>query len=244
MRAYFQKYQQGFSSSVSFYTAYEGFLQMGFEMIFVDAVSEIHADATDYVVVGSISFMQTALNHLGRDYPKFFDYSEELQKYLGRKIWESTIFQIDSNPALWNVFIKPKGTTKLFTGRVVKGPGDLVGCGDQFNNTPIWVSEIVEFAAEWRVFVRYGEILDVRPYKGDWRAKFDAAVIETAVADFTGAPNGYALDFGVTKQGSTLLVEANDGYSIGAYGLHCISYAKLLSARWAQPTGQTDLCNF
>lgn len=244
MKAYFQRYKQGYSSSVSFYTAYEGFLQMGFEMKFVDEVLEIPLTESDFVVVGSVRFMQIAFDYFGKDYPKYFDYPVELQKYFGRRIHESTINQIDANPHLWNVFIKPKGATKAFTGRVVRGPGDLIGCGDQFTNTVLWVSEIVEFVAEWRVFVRYGEILDVRPYKGDWRMQFDASIIENAVADFTTAPNGYALDFGVTKQGQTLLVEANDGYSIGAYGLYCINYAKLLSARWAQLRGQNDLCNF
>jgi len=119
-----------------------------------------------------------------------------------------------------------------------------VGCAEQFSDTPVWVSEIVEFAAEWRVFVRYGELLDVRPYKGNWRLHFDAQVIENAVKDFATAPAGYALDFGVTKCGRTLLVEANDGYSIGHYGLYFINYAKLLSARWAQLTGQRDVCSF
>jgi hypothetical protein len=201
MKAYFQQYKLGYSSNISFYTAYEGFLQMGFEMLFVNEGTEIPTDATDYVVMGSVSFMQNALGRLGKHYPKFFDYPNELQKYLGRKIHEATINQLDANPQLWNVFIKPKGFTKMFTGRVVKGPGDLIGCGDQFTNTPIWVSEIVDFVAEWRVFVRYGEILDVRPYKGNWRATFDATVIENAVKEFTTAPAGYALDFGFTKQG-------------------------------------------
>jgi len=26
---------------------------------------------------------------------------------------------------------------------------------------------------EWRVFVRYGKILDVRPHKGDWKVHYD-----------------------------------------------------------------------
>jgi hypothetical protein len=217
---------------------------MGFEIQFVEVVSEIPEGASDFVVVGSVSFMHNAFDYLGLEYPKFFDYPVELQKYLGRKIHEATINQIDANPELWNVFIKPKGRAKMFTGRVVKGPGDLIGCGDQFTNTKLWVSDIVDFVAEWRVFVRYGDILDVRPYKGDWRLHFDVGIIENAVKDFRTAPNGYALDFGVNKQGMTLLVEANDGYSIGAYGLYCINYAKLLSARWAQLTAQRDWCDF
>lgn len=244
MKVYFEKFKSGYSSSINFYTAYEGFLQMGFEVLFIDNVFEIPPAATDYVAVGSIGFVQAALDCLGWEYPRFFDYPKSLEKYLGRKIYEGTVNQIDSDPQQWNVFIKPKGFTKMFTGRVIKSPKDLIGVGGQFTNTPVWISEIVDFAAEWRVFVRYGQILDVRPYKGNWRATFDAMVIENAVKDFEEAPNGYALDFGVTTKGDTLLVEANDGYSIGAYGLYFINYAKLLSARWAQLTEQKDLCDF
>ena len=38
----------------------------------------------------------------------------------------------------------------------------------------------------------------------------------------------------MTKDGRTLLVELNDAYSLGCYGLPSVSYAKLISARWSQ----------
>ena len=44
------------------------------------------------------------------------------------------------------------------------------------------------------------------------------------------------MDFDLAYDGSTLLTEVNDGYSIGCYGLEPIDYAKLLSARWTEPT--------
>lgn len=72
----------------------------------------------------------------------------------------------------------------------------------------------------------------------------EAAVIESAVKDFAGAPAGYAADFGVTGDGRTLLVEINDGYSLGCYGLQHNLYAQLLSARWAELVGTEDECNF
>ena len=142
------------------------------------------------------------------------------------------------------MFIKPRGLSKKFTGRVVETLSDLRGTADQEYNVPIWVSEVVPFVREWRVFVRYGKVLDVRPYKGKWQLHYDDTVIERAVAAFTDAPCGYAMDFGVTAGGKTLLVEVNDGYSLGAYGLFFVDYAKLLSARWAELTGTTDLCAF
>lgn len=54
--------------------------------------------------------------------------------------------------------------------------------------------------------------------------------------DFSDAPNGYGIDFGVTDDGRTLLIEVNDGYALGSYGMYYLDYAKLLSARWAELT--------
>lgn len=48
----------------------------------------------------------------------------------------------------------------------------------------------------------------------------------------------------VTDDGRTLLIEVNDGYALGCYGLFYIDYAKLLSARWAELTGTEDECAF
>ena len=64
------------------------------------------------------------------------------------------------------------------------------------------------------------------------------------MSDYKSAPNGFALDFGLTKDGRTILIEVNDGYSTGNFGLVSVDYAKLLSARWAEITGTEDLCNF
>lgn len=65
-----------------------------------------------------------------------------------------------------------------------------------------------------------------------------------AVAAYTSAPNAYALDIGLTAAGATLLIEVNEGYSVGSYGLPSLRYAKFLSARWAQLTSTEDSCNF
>jgi len=48
----------------------------------------------------------------------------------------------------------------------------------------------------------------------------------------------------VTTAGATLVVEVNDGYALGAYGLMPLAYAKFLSARWAQLSGTPDYADF
>lgn len=243
MKLYTEKIIRGEASNISFFAGIEAFYHMGFEIIEVDRFDDLVV-SPDNIFFGSISFVQKALKKLNFEIPEHNDYPISLSKYYGRKITESTIDKISNNPELWNVFVKPKGKLKKFTGRHIKTTSDLIGCGDRDGDVPIWVSEPVKFISEWRVFVRYKEILGVKLYNGDWRSQYDYKIIEEAVNSYKNAPAGYAVDFGLTADGRLLIVEVNEGYSIGSYGLFYIDYAKLISARWAEMTDQEDLCNF
>ena len=57
-------------------------------------------------------------------------------------------------------------------------------------------------------------------------------------------PMACSLDICVIKDGQTLLVEINDAYSLGCYGLASVFYAKLISARWSQILGVKDEYHF
>lgn len=242
MKAYCQYLKNESRVSLNALLAKEGFRQMGFEIIDFETIEEINSQPED-IIVGGIQEVQAILSRF-EIFPEEINYPKELESYLGRKISISSVNTIASNPDLWNVFIKPSKISKKFTGVYVKSAKDLIACGDQFEDTEVFVSEPVTFLNEWRCFVRYGKILDVRPYRGNWRYLYNPDVIEKAVQDYTTAPAGYGIDFGVTNDGRTLLVEVNDGYSLGAYGLSLFDYAKLLSARWAQLTNTEDFCNF
>ena len=54
----------------------------------------------------------------------------------------------------------------------------------------------------------------------------------------------FTIDIGVTKDGRTLLIECNDAYSLGAYGLEDYKYAKMLSARWSQLLNREDVFDY
>ncbi|MGB0918179.1 MAG: ATP-grasp domain-containing protein [Flavobacteriales bacterium] len=243
MRLYTEKFKLGDPTNISFYVGLEGFYHMGFEIIEVEDFEQLEI-SEDHVFLGGIQFIHDALEKLEIQIPAALDYPTELEPFLGRKTWESTINEIANNPSNWNVFVKPKGLSKKFTGRYIKGISDLIGCGDQNMNTPVWVSQPKNFVAEWRAFIRYGKVVGVKSYKGDWRCNYNPQIIEEAVSAYESAPAGYSLDFGLTDKGEFLLVEANDGYALGNYGLFHTDYAKLLSARWSQLTNQQDLCVF
>ena len=48
------------------------------------------------------------------------------------------------------------------------------------------------------------------------------------------AKAAYGIDFGVLAQGDTALIELNDGFSLGSYGLDQSVYADLIVARWTE----------
>lgn len=245
MRVFLNRDPEGEYRSVNFAVAAAGFREMGWEIAGYSQREAVLPQLTrDDVIVDFGDESRRALAYLGIDLPDVPTYPEALRRFLGRRIWTSTIDRIASQPEQWPVFVKPLGDAKKFTGVLVRGTGDLVGCGDMAADTPIWCSEPLRFIREWRCFVRYGKILDVRPYAGDWRGRFDPRVIEDAVQSWPDKPRGCALDFGVDAEGRTVLVEANDGFALGAYGLPPLLYARLLSARWTELTGTRDFCDF
>ena len=226
----------------NFYYAYDGFKEMGFEIIPFSSIDELKVANKEDIIVGYINIVRYRLSFLNIPIPEI-DYPSELSSYLGRRIWKDKINHINNCPELWPVFVKPI-EDKRFTGILVRSPKDLIGCGCWNEDIEIYCSSPVKFLAEWRCFVRYNKILDIRRYKGNWKHIPNYDLIEQVISEYTSAPNGYAIDFGLTESGDTLLIEVNDGYSLGSYGLFTIDYAKLLSARWAELTNTTDKCDF
>ena len=48
------------------------------------------------------------------------------------------------------------------------------------------------------------------------------------------------MDWGVTVDGRTLLVEVNDGYALGNYGVRGHQYTAVIECRWRELMGLDD----
>jgi hypothetical protein len=222
-------------TSINKYNAMVGFYLRGEEIVRYQSLHEIEELSKEDVVVDYIKETLEILDLMGIE-SAFEDYPSELSAFYGRKIRKGLLGEIVNDPDNWGQFVKPLVADKAFTGRVVKGTRDLIGIGLPFD-FPVWISEDVSFQAEWRVFVLNREVLDVRPYKGDYHHLcYDASVVDEAVAVWETSPSAYALDIGVTADGRTLVVEVNDGYAVGNYGLMPISASHFLEARWQELT--------
>lgn len=241
MKAHIQTDKEGEFYNINAFSAYEGFTALGWEIVKFHELQDIEEDDPEHIVVGGIGNVRGRLEALGVSKNKEeIDYPASLSNYFGRKIWASTLQNLFADEQSWNVFIKPKDITKKFAGKVVREYADFIGLLEEGADTAIWCSEPVDFVTEWRCFIRYGEILDIRLYKGAWDSKLDLNIIRSAVRDFTDAPAAYGLDFGIDTQGNMKLVEINDGHSLGTYGIAPVNYAKFLAARWAELTKTTD----
>lgn len=245
MKAYIQTDKSGDFYNVNAFVANDGFTTLGWETVKYSSIDEIIDLDPEHLIVGGIANVRKQLARLGINNPaNEIDYPHELETYLGRKVWASTIEEIVENQQNWNVFVKPKDETKKFVGKVVRDYKDFIGLIDKDNPTQIWCSELVDFKTEWRCFIRYGEILDIRQYKGAWDSTLDLSFVKNAIHDFKSAPAAYALDVGIDDQNQMKLVEVNDGHSLGTYGISGVNYAKFLSARWAQLTKTKDYADF
>jgi hypothetical protein len=227
------------------YSAFYGFSLLGWEVVFYEGNPPEGLSRED-VVVGWITQVKKGLTNLGIEAPTEIDYPEELNEFYGRKLWTSTLHKIYTDESTWPVFVKPvKG--KQFNGKLITKLGDLIGIGSQ-EDRAVWCSEPINFVSEWRCFVRYGKVVDCRRYKGDYRISPNYTVIDSAIEKFESQPAAYTLDVGIVidKDGKqrTYVVEVNDGYAMGTYGLQPIDYAKMLSARWSELVGIPDPTRF
>ncbi|KAF1297123.1 hypothetical protein BAU15_06115 [Enterococcus sp. JM4C] len=234
MTTYIRELKYPMEVTINKYNLQVGAYLLGEEVKTYRSLHEIPVIKEEDLVVDYLYETRMILELMGVELNEL-DYPEVLKELFGRTIREGILGEIVNMPENWGQFVKPKLGTKSFTGRVVNGTKDLVGIGLPFDY-PVWISEAVDFKREWRAYILNGEVLDVRPYKGDYHYTYNPSVIDEAVRLWTDAPAAYGLDIGVTSDGRTLLVEVNDGYALGNYGLSPIDAFKFQKARWAEMT--------
>lgn len=192
------------------------------------------------LIVGDIPYVAGALAQAGKKLPNTPSYPYSLEHLLHRKIEMMTLYQARQLIATSQKrFIKPV-EMKEFTGLVLDDADDYRIRGLD-NTMLVHVSEVVEWLSEWRVYVLDGQVRDIILYEGDSRFYPESSIVQSAVGILTGNPKNpenpvsYAIDFGVLSDGTTALVEMNDGFSIGAYeGVDPGTYFDILQSRWDQ----------
>ena len=189
-------------------------------------------------ICGDMDAMHGAMKHLGIEVPVPNDFPKSLEPYFHRRVWRSSVAALES--ALDDgseVFAKPAGRRKLFTGRVFQSPSDMSLLSGVSRQEPLWCSEVVNWKSEFRIYVIGTEIVSQDCYAGDAAAVLSQQTLKEAIRVFSEsgeAPAAYGIDFGLLDTGEIALVEANDGYALGAYAIDAANYSRLLFTRWQQ----------
>ncbi len=186
-----------------------------------------------YCPIGSVEFVQKFCKEQNLKYTAVPSYPNELTKFLGRELVVCKFAEAKDD---W--FIKPV-ELKKFNG----GFKELLE--EEISPSEIcYSSPVVNFFAEWRFYILNKKILGHAWYAGEYATISDVQVefVEQLIKNYSSAPIGYSIDIGLTKNGRTLLVEINDGWSLGYYNNGTISeknYVKLIEERWKQITNHS-----
>ncbi|MFF2556818.1 ATP-grasp domain-containing protein [Nocardia sp. NPDC058058] len=190
------------------------------------------------LIAGDMDAMHGALRQLGIPIPAPDDYPDVLREFLRRAVRLSTLGEVERAleiGALPPTFVKPAERRKSFTGAVCYSERDVSHFGPVSRRQRVWCSEVVSWIAEYRVYVADRRVLAVDLYSGDESAALDMSVVEAAIAAYQPvAPSAYGIDFGVLANRETALVEANDGYALGAYAIAADDYTELIMRRWRE----------
>lgn len=130
------------------------------------------------------------------------------------------------------LFIKPK-EIKLFTGSVIDKmflstlnpyPDDTVVLVYKPFDSPI--------ISEWRCYVHMNKIVDARNYSGDFKTSINWNIVDNKVKNYNNFPIAYTVDIAVLENGDNVVVEFNDMWAIGNYGMDNTLYSRLLKDRY------------
>lgn len=209
-----------------------GAYSLGYECIPFSDVDKISFDK-ETIVVGCVENTQKYFKkHLSIEIEPI-EYHSILSDYMGRKTELVNIKDIKPP-----CFIKPN-KIKAFTGFVVTNNplyDNEISQSIYGYEGLVYMEEIINIVSEYRCYVKNGLLIGVKHYSGDDFISLNRTTVLHCVIEASRLLNQltFTLDFGITKEGKTILIEANDAWSIGNYGLTPIKYFHFIKERWFQ----------
>ena len=135
MKVYIRIKHTGEFFNQNCYDAYTGCEELGIPVVPYKVAYSLEGNAPEDLVVGTLDDMEIALDRFDV-HPDPLDYPEELYPFLGRKVWQSTLYTITSHEDCWHVFVKPVNDVKRFSGTVLDECKDLIRLGADWKISP------------------------------------------------------------------------------------------------------------
>lgn len=163
-------------------------------------------------------------------------------KYLKRQIQYKTLGQLEKIEG--KIFIKP-ADDKCFRAKVYE-PGEIIPSADLLpNNTPILISEVVDWVSEFRSFIIDRQLATISIYarngktaqndEGNWVVYEDEITeAKTFLDNFLADPEvvlppSVVVDIGFIADRGWAVIEANPSWGSGIYGCDPYEVLKVIS---------------
>lgn len=209
---------------------------------------EIFETSIKDVAIGSVEFCIKFFKSLNITPPQYIGYPESIKSFLHRNVFITSLKEMRQKS--FPIFIKPYRDVKLFTGIVIESQKDIdllkLYADSLTEDTKLWASETINIDSEYRVFVHTkpdnliikDKIVGIKHYFGNYKIFPDDKVINLIyeiIEAYSDSPICYSLDIGLEKRTNDLimhLIEINDVWALGSYGLHGKLYTKLVIDRF------------
>ncbi len=124
---------------------------------------------------------------------------------------------------------------KLFSGCIFSGQtAERLSQWDGSTEVLLYEPFGSKILSEWRLYIADGKIVDSRNYSGDFTLNPDYAAAAKKIALQIDFPCAYVTDVGILADGTNVIVEFNDMWAIGNYGMENSRYLDLLSRRYLE----------
>lgn len=178
--------------------------------------------------VGSVEFMKEVFNRVGKTNVRLPENSN--RTYTTQKLGDVKKAAKQGE----KLFIKPFDI-KLFTGFVIDEM-EYTSIGNIPDETEVMVYEPFNspILSEWRCYVHFDKVVDIRNYSGDIYETPMKEYLDYIVGKNKGKfPNTYVIDVGILEwQKEHVVIEYNDMWAIGNYGVPNDLYVRMLKERY------------
>lgn len=218
-----------FDAASAFYGALELFEKV--KLVTIDEVKSGQLDLliNKYPAIGSFDFMHDVFLRLNFREPPTVPYSSDSpSQIISLGILRNSI-QKNKNHKM---FIKPV-VKKQFGGFVVDEESikSLNGFSDDIK---IIVKEPFqkEILSEFRVYVHNNKIVDSRNYSGFPFTSPNYDFVQRIIKNNKNFPCAYTIDIGILDDNENIVIEYDDMWAVGNYGVDNIKYLEMLVDRY------------
>jgi hypothetical protein len=245
-----------------------GFEIVPFNGLFLDEFIKKTSFNENDVIVGSVEATKAFWKKIGIEVPKYIGYPECLKDFYGREIKKTSLnkIKVEDLPIFIKPADDVKLFTGFVLGKNSTLRDINMYYPDVDPNTPVYTSEPINIISEYRCFVHKGNLVGIKHYDGDFNKFPNVDMINEMMVTYESShdniPTSYTLDVAIVEEikeeryliqldescmvgrkraitnHKTLLIEINDFWAIGSYGLYGKTYVRLLIDRFQEIKNQ------